>query len=179
MPGGTSGFRQPGRTVRSWRPLSEYEGCVGALGTNKTSPWPARRGDQHREPPNILLIHCMDERGLLDGRRIHVDAVTNGMLAGDSHDEVCAKGNWSGRQDRVTRVSGGFGQPGAALGEGGEGCEEMDAVFGGGGEVAADGAELLGSGERPQAPGDLLPQFDHPDLAFGGVVVVIPTSYLV
>ena len=47
----------------------------------------------------------------------------------------------------------------------------MDAVFGGGGEVAADGAELLGSGEGPQASGDLLSQFDHPDFSLGGVVV--------
>lgn len=48
----------------------------------------------------------------------------------------------------------------------------MDAVFGSGGEIAADGAELLGAGEGSQTSGDLLPQLDHPDLAFGGVVRV-------
>lgn len=41
-------------------------------------------------------------------------------------------------------MSGAFGQAGTALGEGGESIEEVDAVFGGGGEIAADGAELLG-----------------------------------
>ena len=71
----------------------------------------------------------------------------------------------------MIRVSGGCGQAGAAFGECGEGREEMGAMFGGGGEVAADGAELLGSGEGPQAPGDFLSQFDHPDFSLGGVVV--------
>src|SRR4051812_26951937 len=39
------------------------------------------------------------------------------------------------------------GYPGAALGEHDEGVEEGAAVFGGGGQVAADRAELSGSGE--------------------------------
>src|SRR3954463_10947500 len=43
--------------------------------------------------------------------------------------------------------------------------------FGCRGEIAADGTELLGAGERAQASGHLLPQLDHPYLAFGGVVV--------
>jgi len=47
--------------------------------------------------------------------------------------------------------SGGVGQPGTALGQRGEGVEEVDAVFSCGGEVAADGAELLGTGEGSQA----------------------------
>ena len=43
----------------------------------------------------------------------------------------------------------------------------MFAVFRGGGEVAVDRAELLGSGEGSQAAGHLLPEFDHADVAFG------------
>lgn len=39
------------------------------------------------------------------------------------------------------------GHPGVAFGECGEGAEEADVVFGGGGEVAADGAELFGAGD--------------------------------
>jgi len=49
--------------------------------------------------------------------------------------------------------------------------EWVDAVLGGGGEVGAYGAELFGAGERAQTAGDLLPELDHADLAFGGVVV--------
>jgi hypothetical protein len=44
-------------------------------------------------------------------------------------------------------------------------------VFGGGGQVAADRAELSGSGEGAQAAGHLLPEFDHADVALGAVVV--------
>jgi hypothetical protein len=40
-----------------------------------------------------------------------------------------------------------------ALGEHDEDVEEMLAVFGGGGQVAADRAELPGTGERAQASG--------------------------
>src|SRR5215207_3100776 len=57
-------------------------------------------------------------------------------------------GNWSGRRSRVMR-SGCFGQPGTALGQRDEGFEEVVAVFGGGGQVASDRAELLGSGQGP------------------------------
>src|SRR5947209_10937137 len=63
------------------------------------------------------------------------------------------------------------GQPGSAFGEHDEGVEEVPAVFGGGGEVAADRAELLGSGEGAQAAGYLLPQLDHSYVALGAVVV--------
>src|ERR1019366_10523976 len=45
------------------------------------------------------------------------------------------------------------------------------AVFLGGGQVGADGAEVLGVGRGSHAPGDLDPQFSHPDLALGRVVV--------
>ena len=44
-------------------------------------------------------------------------------------------------------------------------------MFGGGGEVASDGAELFCAGECAQAAGYLLPEFDHADFAFGSVVV--------
>jgi len=44
-------------------------------------------------------------------------------------------------------------------------------VFRGGGEVAADGVELLSSGEGAQASRHLLPQFDHADLALAGIIV--------
>src|SRR5581483_4269989 len=63
------------------------------------------------------------------------------------------------------------GQPGAAFGEHDEGVEEAFAVFGSGGQVAADGAELFGSGEGAQAAGYFLSQLDHPDVAFGAVVI--------
>lgn len=62
------------------------------------------------------------------------------------------------------------GDPGVALGGSGEGFEGADTVPGGGGEVAADGAEGLGSGHGPHAPGDLYPQLAHPDHALGFVV---------
>ena len=42
------------------------------------------------------------------------------------------------------------GHPGAPLGEHDEGVDEVPAVLGGGGEVAADRAELLGSGSEAQ-----------------------------
>lgn len=58
-----------------------------------------------------------------------------------------------------------------ALGECGEGCEEVAAVFGDCDEVTADSAELLGSGERPQTSGELLSQFDHSNSPFRGVIV--------
>jgi hypothetical protein len=117
-------------------------------------------------------------------------ALTNTLIAdsdgvyhpGDFNDRLVLglkgtmSGNWSGPQDCVTRCQAVSGQPGAALGEGGEGCGEVDAVFGGGGEVAADRADLLGSGEGSQAAGDLLPQLDHPDLPLRRIVGVIPTS---
>src|SRR3954463_5110648 len=61
--------------------------------------------------------------------------------------------------------------PGAALGEHDEGVEEVVAVFGGGGQVAADRAELFGAGESAQAAGHLLPQLNHADIALGPVVV--------
>jgi hypothetical protein len=49
------------------------------------------------------------------------------------------------------RGSGSGGHPGLALGEHDQGVEEADAVLGGGGEVAANGAELPGAGAGPQA----------------------------
>src|ERR1700738_4022336 len=63
------------------------------------------------------------------------------------------------------------GQPGSPLGEHDEGVEEVAAVFGGGGEVAADRAELFGSGECAHAAGHFLPQLDHPDVSLRAVVV--------
>src|SRR4051794_38379795 len=64
-----------------------------------------------------------------------------------------------------------LGHPGVALGEHDEGAEEVLPVFGGGGQVAADRAELGGSGEGAQAAGHLLPELDHADVALGAVVV--------
>src|SRR2546423_1547982 len=63
------------------------------------------------------------------------------------------------------------GQPRLPFGEHDEDFEEVFAVFGGGGEVAADRAEVFGSGESAQAAGDLLPELDHADVAFGAVVI--------
>lgn len=51
-------------------------------------------------------------------------------------------------------MSRGCGQAAAVLGECAEDREEVAAVFGRGGEIAANGAEFLGSGEGPQASGD-------------------------
>jgi hypothetical protein len=48
-----------------------------------------------------------------------------------------------------------------AFGEHDEDFEEVLAVFGGGGWVTADRAELCGSGEGAQAAGHLLPELDH------------------
>jgi len=44
-------------------------------------------------------------------------------------------------------------------------------VPGGGGEVGPDGAEGLGSGHGPHAPGDLDPELTHPDHPFRFIVV--------
>src|SRR4051794_9215726 len=63
------------------------------------------------------------------------------------------------------------GQPGSAFGEHDEDFEEVLAVFGGGGQIAADRAELCGSGEGAQAAGYLLPELDHADIALGSVVI--------
>jgi hypothetical protein len=52
--------------------------------------------------------------------------------------------NWSGRRGLTIDARG---HPGLALGEHHEGVEEVPAVFGGRGEVAADRAELRGSSE--------------------------------
>jgi len=71
-----------------------------------------------------------------------------------------AKVTWhprgAGRGDRLP--SRRCGHPRAAFGEHGAGIMETQAVFGGGGQVAADGAELAGAGEGGQAAGYLLPQ---------------------
>lgn len=44
----------------------------------------------------------------------------------------------------VMVLSDGSGHPGLACGELDQGVEKAEAVFGGGGQVAADGAELAG-----------------------------------
>jgi hypothetical protein len=67
--------------------------------------------------------------------------------------------------------SGYAGIQGRPLGEHDEGVEEWATVFGRGGQVASDRAELFSAGECAQATGDLLPKFDHADVAFGSVVV--------
>src|SRR5665647_2575826 len=71
------------------------------------------------------------------------------------------EGNWSGHL-RLPGVSGG---------ELGKGVESVDAVFRGGGEIAAQGGEVLGAGEGAHSAGYFLAEFRHADLALGGVVV--------
>lgn len=46
-------------------------------------------------------------------------------------------------------------------------------MFGGGGQVGTDDAELGGAGEGAQTTGDFLPDLDHPDLALGCVPFVV------
>lgn len=52
-----------------------------------------------------------------------------------------------------------------------ERVEQIVAVFGGGVEVRTQMAEVFRAGQGPHAAGDLLPEFDHADFPFGGVVV--------
>src|SRR4051812_43378167 len=61
--------------------------------------------------------------------------------------------------------------PDVAAGEFGEDVEGPAAVFGGSGEVGAHRGEVLGAGEGAQAPGHLLLDLHHADVAFGGIVV--------
>src|SRR5690606_14509374 len=72
---------------------------------------------------------------------------------------------------RDCNCSADSGYPGSSVVELGEGVEGVDAVFTGGGQVAADRAEDLGSGPGAQASADLLPEFDHADVPFGEGVV--------
>ena len=65
----------------------------------------------------------------------------------------------------------GVRDPGAAFGGLGEGVEPADAVAGSGGQVGADGAEGLGSGDGAHAAGDRDAQLAHPYDPFGLVVV--------
>jgi hypothetical protein len=60
-----------------------------------------------------------------------------------------------------------------------QGVEQIDAVFGGGGEVGTQVAEVFGAGEGAHGAGDLLPDFDHADFAFGGVVVERASPWVV
>jgi hypothetical protein len=57
---------------------------------------------------------------------------------------------------------------GGGVGEGGDG---VAALFACGGEVDAEGEEVLGSAAGAPAAADLLWQLDHADVAFGLVVV--------
>src|SRR3954469_9746551 len=61
--------------------------------------------------------------------------------------------------------------PDVSAGEFGEDVEGPAAVFGRGGQVGAHRSEVLGAGQRAQAPGHLLLDLGHPDVALGGVVV--------
>jgi hypothetical protein len=49
--------------------------------------------------------------------------------------------------------------------------EQIDAVFCGGGEVGTQVAEVFGAGESTHGAGDLLPDFNHADYPFSGVVI--------
>src|SRR4051794_25470622 len=61
--------------------------------------------------------------------------------------------------------------PDVAADQFGEDVEGPVAVLGGGGQVGAHGGEVLGAGEGAHAPGHLLLDLHHPDVAFGRVVV--------
>src|SRR3954451_21199204 len=67
--------------------------------------------------------------------------------------------------------SGRCWDPDVAAGQFGEDVEGAAAVLGRGGQVGAHRGEVLGTGEGAHAPGHLLLDLDHPDVAFGRVVV--------
>src|SRR3954466_14374889 len=67
--------------------------------------------------------------------------------------------------------SGRCWDPDVSAGEFGEDVEGSAAVLGRGGQVGAHRGEVLGAGQRAQAAGHLLLDLDHPDVAFGRVVV--------
>src|SRR5215207_4638769 len=62
-------------------------------------------------------------------------------------------------------------QPGVAFEQLTEHGQRVPAVLAGGGEIAAQGQERLGPGRGAPAARDLLLQLDHPQVAFGLVVV--------
>src|SRR3954469_17909579 len=61
--------------------------------------------------------------------------------------------------------------PEVSAGQFGEDVEGPAAVFGRGGQVGAHRGEVLGAGEGAQAPGHLLLDLHHADVALGRVVV--------
>ena len=83
-----------------------------------------------------------------------------------------ADGNW-----HLLRNCSGVGwDPGAGGEEFSEGVEGVFVVLDGGGEVGPDVQERFGTIVVAPAAGDLLLQFDHPDVPFGLVVIVMPIS---
>src|SRR5256885_13369733 len=61
--------------------------------------------------------------------------------------------------------------PDVSAGHFGEDVEGPAAVLGRGGQLGAHRGEVLGAGEGAHAPGHLLLNLDHPDVAFGLIVV--------
>src|SRR4051794_11194137 len=72
---------------------------------------------------------------------------------------------------RVCNYSGCRGDPDVSAGEFGEDVEGPSAVLGRGGQVGAHRGEVLGAGEGAQAPGHLLLDLHHADVALSLVVV--------
>src|SRR4051794_6927059 len=72
---------------------------------------------------------------------------------------------------RRGNYSAGGRDPDVSAGQFGEDVEGAAAVFGRGGQVGAHRGEVLGASEGAQAPGHLLLDLGHPDVAFGLVVV--------
>src|SRR6266568_4657403 len=61
-------------------------------------------------------------------------------------------------------------QPWVALEQSAQGDQRVDAVLACGRDVGAHGQERLGAVQGPPAPGDLLLQFDHADVALGQII---------
>ena len=75
----------------------------------------------------------------------------------DTVDRNCSGGCWSWH-------------PGVALEQSAQGGQRVDAVLARGRDVGAHGQEGLRAVQGPPAPGDLLLQLDHADVAFGQVI---------
>jgi len=52
----------------------------------------------------------------------------------------------------------------------GDGGEDVDVIFSGGGEIAADTSEILSALESAETSGDFLLDFQHSKVLFGAVV---------
>src|SRR4051794_28323435 len=93
------------------------------------------------------------------------------MFAGCLKNYVSRPGDRGRRRPVSRNYSAGGRDPDVAAGQFGEDVEGAAAVLGRGGQVGAHRGEVLGTGEGAHAPGHLLLDLDHPDVAFGRVVV--------